>query len=120
MTVEPVEDLCTLLKRFAHSCRYSDMVPRFARPIPELCVITNHAMNLIYNQWSFLLSDFEGRNSLSPQNLENYAAAIHAKGALLTNCLDFIDGAVRLITRPGNSQKALIWLGISSELNEEQ
>ena len=98
LTVEPVEGLCILLKRLAYPCRYSDMVPRFARPIPELCIITNHVMNLIYNQWSFLLSDFEGRNSLSPQNLEKYAAAIHAKGTPLTNCWGFIDGTVRPIS----------------------
>ena len=107
LTVEPVEGLCILLKRLAYPCRYSDMVPRFARPIPELCIITNHVMNLIYNQWSFLLSDFEGRNSLSPQNLEKYAAAIHAKGAPLTNCWGFIDGTVRPISRPGNNQRAV-------------
>ena len=47
LTVEPVEGLCILLKRLAYPCRYSDMVPRFARPIPELCIITNHVMNLI-------------------------------------------------------------------------
>jgi len=83
------------------------MVPRFARPIPELCIITNRVMNLIYNQWSFLLSDFEGRNRLFPQNLEKYAAPIHAKGAPLTNCWGFIDGTVRPISRPGNNQRAV-------------
>ena len=97
LTVDPVEGMCILLKRFAYPCRYSDMVPRFARPVPELCIITNHVMDLIYNQWSFLLSDFEGRNSLSPQNLTKYAAAIYAKGAPLTNCWGFIDGTVRPI-----------------------
>ena len=107
LTVDPVEGMCILLKRFAYPCRYSDMVPRFARPVPELCIITNHVMDLIYNQWSFLLSDFEGRNSLSPQNLTKYAAAIYAKGAPLTNCWGFIDGTVRPISRPSNNQRAL-------------
>ena len=64
-------------------------------------------MDLIYNQWSFLLSDFEGRNSLSPQNLTKYAAAIYAKGAPLTNCWGFIDGTVHPISRPSTNQRAL-------------
>ena len=33
--VEGIEALCMLLKRFAYTCRYSDMIPRFARPVPE-------------------------------------------------------------------------------------
>ena len=107
LTVDPVEGVCIFLKRFAYPCRYSDMVPRFPRPVPELCIITNHVMDLIYNQWSFLLSDFEGRNSLSPQILTKYAAAIYAKGPPLTNCWGFIDGTVRPISRPGNNKRAL-------------
>ena len=83
------------------------MVIRFARPVLELCIITNHVMDLIYNQWSFLLSDFEGRNSLSPQNLTKYAAAIYAKGAPFRNCWGFIDGTIRPISRPSNNQRAL-------------
>ena len=112
LTVEPVEGLCILLKRLAYPCRYSDMVPRFARPIPELCIITNHVTNLIYNQWSFLLSDFEGRNSLSPQHLEKYAAVIHAKGTPLTNCWGFIDGTVRPISSLAIT-KGLFTMGIN-------
>ena len=107
LTVDPGEGMCILLKRFIYPCRYSDMAPRFARPFSELCIINNHIMDLIYNQWSFLLSDFEGRNSLSPQNLTKYASAIYVKGAPLTNCWGFIDGTVRPISRPGNNQRVL-------------
>ena len=32
--VDGVEALCTFLKRFSCTCRYVDMVPIFARPIP--------------------------------------------------------------------------------------
>ena len=45
LTVDPVEGMRILLKRFAYPCRYSDMFPRFARPVPELCIITNHVMD---------------------------------------------------------------------------
>ena len=30
-----VEALCILLKRFSYPSRYSDMIPRFGRPVPE-------------------------------------------------------------------------------------
>ena len=33
LKVDTVEAVCVLLKRFAYPCRYSDMVPRFARPV---------------------------------------------------------------------------------------
>ena len=44
---------------------------------------------------------------LSPQNLENFAFAIHAKGAALTNCWGFVDGTVRPVCRPGENQRVL-------------
>jgi len=36
-----MEGLCTVLKRLAYPCRYSDMIPLFARPVPVLSMITN-------------------------------------------------------------------------------
>ena len=106
LKVDKIEGLCILLKRLAYPCRYLDMVPRFARPVPEICVIYNHVLEFIYNRWGFLLTNFE-RDILNPENLVNYAAAIHAKGAPLTNCWGFIDGTVRPISRPGNNQRAV-------------
>ena len=50
LKVDTIEAVCVLLKRLAYPCRYSDMVPRFARPVAEICVINNHMMNLIYDQ----------------------------------------------------------------------
>ena len=41
-----MEGLCMLLKRLAYPCRYSDMIARFGRPVPELCKITNRIMDL--------------------------------------------------------------------------
>ena len=35
-----IEALCIFLKRFAYPCRYADMLPRFARPVPQLCMIS--------------------------------------------------------------------------------
>ena len=42
------EALCMLLKRLAYHVRYSDMVPRFARPVPVLSMITNEVLDHVY------------------------------------------------------------------------
>ena len=42
------EALCMLLKRFAYPCHYSDMVPRFGRPVPVLSMVTNEVLDYIY------------------------------------------------------------------------
>jgi hypothetical protein len=34
----------------AYPCRYSDMIPRFAKPVPVLCMITNTVVDYIYDQ----------------------------------------------------------------------
>ena len=44
-----IEGLCMLLRRFSYPCRYSDMISRFGRPVPELCMITNEVMDNIFN-----------------------------------------------------------------------
>ena len=31
-----IEALCLLLRRFAYPCRYSDLIPRFGRSVPEI------------------------------------------------------------------------------------
>ena len=81
---DATEAICILLKRVAYPCRYLDMVPRFARPVREMCVICNTVMSKLYEQWSCLPTSFD-RELLSPANHQKYADAIHAKGAPLTN-----------------------------------
>ena len=39
-----IEALCITLRRFAYPCRYSDLIPRFGRPVPELSMISNLVM----------------------------------------------------------------------------
>lgn len=34
-----IEGLCMLLKRVAYPCRYSDMIPRFARPVSVISLV---------------------------------------------------------------------------------
>jgi len=35
-----LEAFCIFLKRYSYPCRYLDMIPRFGRPVPELCIIS--------------------------------------------------------------------------------
>ncbi|PFX12137.1 hypothetical protein AWC38_SpisGene23955 [Stylophora pistillata] len=103
-TGDRTEGLSMLLKRFSYSCRYSDTIHRFARPVPEISMITNTMMDDIFlshghpiSQWNF--------DILIPPLLQEYAVVTHAKGAPLSNCFAFIDGTVRPISRPGQHQK---------------
>lgn len=105
-TCDGIEGLCMLLKRFSYPCRYSDMVPRFGRPVPEICMITNTVVDYIFDIHNHRISQWN-LDILSPPLLQQYADAIHAKGAPLDNCFGFIDGTVRPICRPGQHQRAV-------------
>ena len=82
------------------------MVFHFARPVPEICIITNHMTDWTYNRWNHLLTTYN-HNLLSPANLMLYADAVHQSGAALDNCWGFIDGTVRPVCRPGVNQRVL-------------
>ena len=41
-----IEGLCILLKRYSCPNRYLDLIPRFGRPVPKLCMVVNHVKNL--------------------------------------------------------------------------
>lgn len=99
-----MEGLCLMLKRLAYPCRYFDLISTFARPIPELCMITNTVLDWIYNVHGFRLTSWN-QPFLSPANLQEYANAITRQGSPLTNCFGFIDGTVRPICRPGENQR---------------
>ena len=104
VVVDSVEALCIFLKRFAYPCRYVDLIPRFARPISQLCMACNLVTDMIYDRFNHLLTDLN-QPWLSRQNLQLFANAIHAKGAALDNCWGFIDGTVRPISSPNNGNK---------------
>ena len=53
-----IESFCVFLKRFAYPSRYSDLVPRFGRSVPELCLMSNTIMNCIYESYHHLLQSF--------------------------------------------------------------
>ena len=97
--VSGIEGLCICLKRYAYPCRYLDMIPRFGRPVPELCIINNYTLNFIYNRRNYLLNTMN-QTWLSPNCLQLFADSIYTKGAPLENCWGFIDGTVRPCCRP--------------------
>ncbi|XP_048587454.1 uncharacterized protein LOC116601948 [Nematostella vectensis] len=98
------EALCMLLRRFCYPCRYSDLIGRFGRPVPELCMITNTLMDYIFDNHCHRISQWN-YDILNPPMLQEYADAIFAKGAPLSNCFGFVDGTVRPISRPGQNQR---------------
>ena len=103
---DSMEGLCMLLKRVSYPCRYSDMIPRFGRPVSVLSPITNHTLDYIYENHGHLITQWN-RNILNPRALQSYADSISRKGASLNNCFGFIDGTVRPISRPGHAQRVV-------------
>ena len=79
-----LEALCIFLKR--HS-RYSDMVARFAKPVPVLCMINNYMIDQSHSHRILEWND----SILDPYLLERYSRAITAKGSPSDNCFGFID-----------------------------
>ncbi|XP_033105865.1 uncharacterized protein LOC117108086, partial [Anneissia japonica] len=67
--IEGIEALCIMLQRYAYPCRYVDIIKTFARPVPQLCLITGQMTNHIYNMFGRLLTDLD-QPWLSPVNLE--------------------------------------------------
>ena len=101
-----MEGLCMALKRFSYPCRYSNMIPRFAKPVPVLSMITNTVLDFIYNMHGHRITQWN--NFLLDQlKLEQYAVAVAEKGAALDNCYGFIDGTVRPICRPQDNQRVV-------------
>ena len=86
--VSGIEDLCICLKRYAYPCQYLDMIPRFRRPVPELCII-NYLLNTM------------NQARLSPNCLQLCADSLYAKGGYA----QFIDVTVRPCCRPGINQR---------------
>jgi len=106
VVVDNVEGLCIALKRFAYPCRYVDLIPRFGRPISQLCMVSNLVVDHIIDRFGYLLTSLE-QPWLSRHYLQLFAAAIHNKGAALDNCWGFVDGTVRPICRPKQHQRAV-------------
>lgn len=94
-----IEGLCLLLRILAYPFRYSDLIHRFGRPVPEMCMITNHVMETVHRLHHRCFTTWN-HTLMSPHLLQTYADAIRRKGSALLNCFGFIDGTVRPIYRP--------------------
>ena len=99
-----MEGLCMLLRRLANPCRYSDLIPRFGRPVPEISMITAKVAHFIYESHGRRIMEWND-DILNTDCLERYAAVIHVKGSALSNCFGFVDGTVRPICRPNVNQR---------------
>ena len=88
------------------------MIYNFARPVPQLSEMFNQMTNLICRNWNQLPSNL---NHFS-QCLQGFCNTIHQKGAALSNCWGFVDGTVRSISKPNESQKICIMCIKSSNL----
>ena len=104
--VDGVEALCMTLKRVAYPCRYADIVPRFSRTVSQICMVTDLMIDFLYHRFGNLLRVID-QPMLSSRQLQIFANAVHNKGAALNNCWGFIDGTVRPICRPDQSQRAV-------------
>jgi len=69
-------------------------------------MILNQMTDLVFVGYGRLLSDL-AQPWLSQANLSRFADAVHAKGAALENCWGFVNGTVRLLSRPGQNQQIL-------------
>lgn len=70
-----LEGLCVLLRRTSYPCRFSDMIPRFPRPVSVLSLITNEVMDFIYDNHCHLVTEWN-RDVLSSVALQQYAETI--------------------------------------------
>ena len=87
------EALCIMLRKLSSPCRYSDMVRQFGRAVPELSLIFNEVVSVVYDRFGHLLHTLD-QGWLSSDKLGEMAQAVFNKGAALANCWGFLDGTV--------------------------
>ena len=90
-----IETLYVFLKRHAYTCRYLDLIHRFARPVAEFSIINNFVLKFLCERWGHLFTTMN-QQWLSQNNLQVFANHNHDKGASLENCWGFVNGTVRL------------------------
>ena len=102
-TCDGLEGLCIVLRRLTFPCRYVNMIPRFAKPVPVISMVRNAVLDIIYATHSPRITRWN-HDILDTDQMEMYAAAITARGVPLQNCFGFIYGTVRPIARPGTTK----------------
>ena len=81
-----IEGLCILLRRLAYPCRYSDMVSRFAKPVPVLCMVSNIVLNYIFDLHHHRITTWNN-SILSPFAIQQYFDTVSDKVLPLTTVL---------------------------------
>ena len=100
--VSKLEVLCILLCCLAYPSRLKDLKPMFGRFHTYISYISNHVLNLIYERFVHLVGWDSAH--LTTAKLDEYAAAIHAKGAPLNCVVGFFDETLRGISYPTENQ----------------
>ena len=85
--------LCIILRHFVYPCQFVDMIHRFGRSVPELSLMSSEVDDFIYATHRYLLRTLN-QPWLAPLCLQEFANAVHQRGAALTNCWGFVDGTV--------------------------
>ena len=98
-----VEALYVILKRLAFPSRYSDMVPRFVRPVPQLSMICNKTLHWLDSIWGLKLTD-SNHQWLTPLNFMSFANSNYLKSAALDNIWGLVDSTLRDIAHPVQNQ----------------
>lgn len=101
-----LERLCILLKRLPYPCKYYDIIYRFARLVPELSMLRNVVLDWVFDNHSHRLTSWN-QQFLTPTCLGQNAQAIRRMGSPPPNCFGFVDGTVKLISRPCENQRLL-------------
>jgi hypothetical protein len=99
-----VEALALLLARFKSAADISDLTRKYSRCGTSISELVNELSEDLDNRWRHLL-DFDTDGLLSPAKMQQYAAAIHAKGAPLDGVWGFMDCTIWGICRPSRWQR---------------
>ena len=75
---DEIEGLCMLLRRLSYPCRYGDMLPRFARPVSVLSMVTNTVLDYIDGTHGHRITQWNN-TVMSPVQLQACANANQRK-----------------------------------------
>lgn len=95
--------LCVLLRFMASPARLGDLMKLFGRQRSELSMAFNSMVRALWAAFGGLLR--MSSRTMPDARLRILADAVAARGSPLLDCVGFVDGTVRGITRPGQHQR---------------
>ena len=99
-----IQSLCIFVARLAYPNRLSHLEHLFNRPQTTISLIIQAVLDFIYDNFHQKINVWN-RPSLT-NRFQQFADAVHRKGAPLRNCVGFVDGTVRPLCRPTYFQRA--------------